>query len=185
MNVPRSEKNGESASRWPAAVRRAGALDRGRWASLAGSILAGVLVGTLLWSGGARNSLEDDLLSHIEAEADATAGSTGQVDADTVAGLLERNGIRLGAEAGVVRYARNCQFRGRTVPHLVLQTEVGPVTLLVLRDEQVEAPASFTGRGFSGRIVPAGPGSIAVVGAAGADFDQVATRTVSAVEWLR
>ena len=185
MNPRRGEKNGESASGWPAAARRAGALDRRRWASLAGSILAGVLVGTLLWHGGSRNSLEDDLLSHIEAEAEATVGSIGQVDADTVARVLERNGIRLGAEAGVVRYARNCRFRGRKVPHLVLQTEVGSVTLLVLRDEQVEVPASFTGRGLSGRIMPAGPGSIAVVGTAGTDFDQVAARTVSAVEWLR
>ena len=185
MNPRRGEKNGESASGWLAAARRAGALDRRRWASLAGSVLAGVLVGTLLWKGGSRNSLGEDVLSHIEAEADATAAATGPADTSAVARALERGGIRLGARAGVVRYARNCRFRGRKVPHLVLQTEVGSVTLLVLRDEQVEVPASFTGRGLSGRIVPAGPGSIAVVGMAGTDFDQVAARTVSAVEWLR
>jgi hypothetical protein len=185
MNPRRGEKNGESASGWLAAARRAGALDRRRWASLAGSVLAGVLVGTLLWSGGSGNSLGDDLLSHIEAEADATAAATGPADNSAVARALERGGIRLGAEAGAVRYARNCRFRGRTVLHLVLQNGTNPVTVLVLRGEPVEVPVSFTGRGLSGRIVPAGPGSIAVVGTAETDFDQVAARTASAVEWLR
>ena len=185
MNPRRGEKNGESASGWPAAARRAGALDRRRWASLAGSILAGVLVGTLLWKGGSRNSLGDDVLSHIEAEADATAAATGPADTGAVGRELERGGIRLGTQAGAVRYARNCRFRGGATLHLVLQTGTGPVTVLVLRGEPVEAPVSFTGGGFSGRIVPAGPGSIAVVGAAGADFEQVAARTVSAVEWVR
>ena len=185
MNPRRGEKNGESASGWLAAARRAGALDRRRWASLAGSVLAGVLVGTLLWSGGSGNSLGDDVLSHIEAEADATAAATGPADTGAVARELERGGIRLGTQAGAVRYARNCRFRGGTVLHLVLQNGTDRITVLVLRGEPVEAPVSFTGGGFSGRIEPAGPGSIAVVGAAGTDIEQVAARTVSAVEWVR
>jgi len=43
---------------------------------------------------------------------------------------------------------------------------------------------SFTGGGFSGRIEPAGPGSIAVVAAAGTDLERIAARVRAAVDWL-
>jgi hypothetical protein len=184
MNVPRREKNGESAFARLAEARRRTAAVRPRWASLAGSILAGVVVGVWLWSGESGNSLGADVLSHMDGEPEALAAANGAVDPAAAARVLEQGGIRLGPEAGEVLYASNCRFRGSTVPHLVLQTQGGPVTVLVLRDEPVERPVSIAGRGFSGRIVPAGPGSIAVVGAAGADLERIAAQVRAAVEWL-
>jgi len=184
MNVPRREKNGESAFARLAEARRRTAVARPRWASLAGSILAGVVVGTWLWSGGPGNSLGDDVLSHMDGEPEALAAAMGAVDPAAVARVLEQGGIRLGPEAGMVSHASSCRFRGHTVPHLVVQAEGGPVTVLVLRDEPVAGPSSIAGRGFSGRIVPAGPGSIAVVGAAGADLERIAAQVRAAVEWL-
>jgi hypothetical protein len=100
-----------------------------------------------------------------------------------VSRVLEQGGIRLRPGAGEVLYAETCRFRGRSVPHLVLQSEGGPVTVLVLRDMPVGAAESFTGSGFSGRIAPAGPGSIAVVGATGADLQRIAAQVRAAVEW--
>ena len=184
MNVPQREKKGESAFARLAEARRKTAAVRPRWASLVGSVLAGAVVGAWLWSGGAGNSLGDDVLSHIEDEVPAVAAG-GPAPVESVSRVLEQGGIRLRPGAGQVLYANTCRFRGRSVPHLMLQSEDGPVTVLVLRDEPVDAAESFTARGFSGRIEPAGPGSIAVVGAAGTDIEQVAARTVSAVEWLR
>jgi len=184
MNVPRREKNGESALARLAEARRRTAVVRPRWASLAGSILAGVVVGAWLWSGGSGNSLGDDVLSHLEGESKTVAAATGALDPAAVARVLERGGIRLRPEAAEVLYANSCRFRGRTVPHLVLQSEGGPVSVLVLRDETVADPVSIAGRGFSGRIEPAGPGSIAVVAAAGADPERITAQARAAVEWL-
>jgi hypothetical protein len=184
MNVPRREKDGESALARLAEARRRTAIARPRWASLAGSVLAGVVVGVWLWSGGPGNSLGADVLSHMDGEPEALAAANGAVDPAAAARVLERGRIRLGPSAGEVLYASSCRLRGRTVPHLVLQTAVGPMTVLVMRDEPLELPASITGRGFSGRIVPAGPGSIAVVGAAGADLERIASQVRAAVEWL-
>jgi hypothetical protein len=84
-----------------------------------------------------------------------------------------------------VSYARTCPFRGEKVPHLVVQTGVGPVTVMVLRNEKVSAPVHFDEQGYSGTILPAGPGSIAVIGTAHANLDQVAERVLDAVEWSR
>ena len=159
-------------------------LDRRRWMGLAASIVAGVLVGTLLWVGGPRNSLAEDVLEHLSHEQQSLVATTRPADAALVAKVLERGGIRLLPGAGLVSYASSCRFRGRTVPHLVVQTASGPVTVMVLRNEKAGAPVSFDEDGFSGRIVPAGPGSIAVVGAGDADLEQVTARVLAAVEWL-
>lgn len=184
MNVPFGEKNGDSAFARLAEARRIAGLDRRRWLSLAASIVAGVLVGTLLWVVGPRNSLPADLLEHLDREPGAMVATTRPEDAAVVAKVLQDGGIRLRAEAGLLSYANSCRIRGRTVPHLVVQAEGGPVTVLVLHGQQSAAPVSFAGRGLSGRIVPAGPGSIAVIAAADADLAQVAARMPAAVEWL-
>lgn len=183
MNVPQREKNGESAFARLAVARRKSSA-RPRWASLAGSILAGVVVGVWLWGGGSGNSLGDDVLSHLDGEAATVAAATGPAGPATLARVLEDGGIRLLPGSGEVLYANSCLLRGRKVPHLVIRTEAGPVDLLVLRHEPVDAAADFTGSGFSGRIVPSGPGSMAVVGAEGMDIDRIAARLQAAVEWL-
>jgi hypothetical protein len=159
-------------------------LDRRRWMALAASIIGGVLVGTLLWVGGPRNSLARDLIRHLDHEPEALA-ATHQPEEDTVLGkVLERGGIRLRPEAPLVSYASSCRFRGHTVPHLVVQTTDGPVTVMVLRNEKPVSPVRFDQQGHAGWIVPVGPGSIAVIGAGGADLDEIAARVLAAVEWL-
>jgi len=184
MNVPQREKKGDSAFARLAEARRRTAAVRPRWASLVGSVLAGAIVGPWLWSGGQRNSLADDVLSHLGHEAVAVAAATAPVDPATVAKVLGQGRIRLRPGAGEVMYAETCRFRGHSVPHLVLRSDRGSVTVLVLRDEPVAGRESFTGSGFSGRIEPAGTGSLAVAGAAGADIEQLAAQTQAAIEWL-
>ena len=159
-------------------------LDRRRWFALAASILGGVLVGTLLWVGGPRNSLARDLIEHLGHEPEALVVTQRPEDERVLGKVLERAGIRLRPEMGTVSYANTCVFRGRRVPHLVVQTDGGPVTVMVLRNERPAGPERFDEQGFAGRIVPAGPGSIAVIGAAEADLGPVTTDVLAAVEWL-
>lgn len=170
-----------------AAGRPGGSLptvDRRRWIALAASIVAGVAVGSLLWVSGPRESLARSVVEHMEHEPEALAAGN-PADPGSVERVLERGGIRLRPDVGAVTYARTCPFRGRRVPHLVVQTGAGPVTVMVLRNETVEAPVSFDEHGYSGTIMPAGPGSIAVIGTAHANLDQVAERVLAAVEWTR
>jgi hypothetical protein len=184
MNVPQRENDGNAALARLAEARRRTAVVRPRWASLAGSIVAGVVVGAWLWSGGPGNSLGDDVLSHLDGEAEAVAAAAGVLDPTTAARVLGHGGVRLGPGAGEVRYANTCSFRGRSVPHLVIRTEAGSVSVLFLRHEPVDAALSFVGNGFSGRIEPSGPGSLAVVGATGADLEWIAAQVRATVEWF-
>jgi len=159
-------------------------VERRRWLALAASIVAGVLVGTLLWVAGPQNSLARDLVDHLGHEPEALVVTGRPEDAEVLDAVLERAGIRLRPEVGTVSYANSCEFRGHDVPHLVVQTGDGPVTVMVLRHERPARPVRFREGGHTGRIVPLGPGSVAVIGEAGVDLEQVTSAVTEAVEWL-
>jgi hypothetical protein len=159
-------------------------VDHRRWLALAASIVGGVAIGSLLWVSSPRESLATALVEHMDHEPEALGAET-PADPARVERVLGRGGIRLKPGIGAVSYANTCPFRGRRVPHLVVQTDAGPVTVIVLGNEKVEAPVRFDEQGYSGTIMPAGPGSIAVVGTAHANLDQVAGQVLAAVEWTR
>jgi hypothetical protein len=158
-------------------------IERRRWMALAASIAGGVLIGSLLWVSAPRVSLAEDLVRHMAHEPGVMVPSSLPEDASRVERVMERGGIRLRSDAGMVSYAQTCRFRGAKVPHLVVQTDAGPVTVMVLRDEKVAAPVKFADQGYVGTILPAGPGSVAVLGPTGADLSQVAERVAAAVVW--
>ena len=158
-------------------------IERRRWMALAASIAGGVLIGSLLWVSAPRASLAEDIVKHMAHEPGVMVMSSAPEDASRVQRVMERGGIRLRPDAGMVSYAQTCRFRGEKVPHLVVQTDSGPVTVMVLRNEKVPAPVKFAEQGFVGTILPAGPGSVAVIGPTGADLSQVAERVAAAVVW--
>ena len=119
----------------------------------------------------------------MDHEPEALVVTTTPADDAVLGRVLERGGIRLRPEVGTVSYANSCRFRGRTVPHLVVQTDGGPVTVMVLRNEPLDAPVRFAEERFTGTIVPAGPGSIAVIGTGDADLEQITERVLAAVDW--
>ncbi|MEM9687892.1 MAG: DUF3379 family protein [Pseudomonadota bacterium] len=67
-------------------------------------------------------------------------------------------------DAGLITYAESCEINGNLVPHLVIQGENGPVTIILLPDEKVESATPLDGGGFKGLLVPVGEGSIAILG---------------------
>ena len=90
--------------------------------------------------------------------------------------------------AGMVSYANSCGFHGHHVPHLVVQTGAGPVTVMVLVHEPARSKMRFDDHGYRGVIVPIpGHGSIAVLERGPAadikDVEAVAARVVRALEW--
>lgn len=171
-------------TRPPDRVVRFPVIERRRWMALAASIVGGVLVGSLLWVGGPRTSLAEDLVRHMGHEPEAMAVTSKAADPAEVSAVLERAAVRLTPGIGTVSYASTCRFHGEKVPHLVVQTAAGPMTVMVLRHEKVAAATDFDEDGYAGTIVPAGPGSIAVIGRAPtADLDQVARQVRDAIQW--
>jgi hypothetical protein len=172
------------AAESPGRVRRLPVIERRRWMALAASIVGGVAVGSLLWVGSPRPSLAEDLVKHMGHEPEAMVSTPIGADPAEVAAVLERAGVRMRPGTATISYASTCPFRGEKVPHLVVQTAAGPMTVMVLRHEKVARPVDFDEGGYAGTIVPAGQGSIAVIGhAPTADLDQVALQVRDAVQW--
>jgi hypothetical protein len=108
------------------------------------------------------------------------------VSAEQAAAVMGKAGVQLMPEAGAVSYASACTFRGRVVPHLVVQSGSGPVTVMVLVHETVSHEERFEENGYRGRLLPVpGHGSIAVLEQAARtpdlDVDAVAAQVRAAL----
>ena len=82
-------------------------------------------------------------------------------------------------------FAARCVFDGRVVPHLVVRTPGGPVTVLMLRHRAISKPFHIDEQGYEGVVMPAPKGSIAIVGQGVANLDAVAQKVFDAVDWGR
>lgn len=153
-----------------------------RYALAAAVAGVAILVG-LLWTAFPRESLASAVVAHMDHEPDAWATTT-MLEARDVAHVLERSGVQLAPGLSGVTYARSCWFRGRYVPHLVVQMPDGPVTVLVLPQERIERASDFEERGYRGTLVPARRGSIAVLARDATRVDGVAERLQAALVYV-
>ena len=154
----------------------------GYWAKAAGFLLA-LSLATFLWMAAPRGSLAEQLVQHTKKEANALVKTSDRVDAAELAAILRRADVQLPPHAIKVSYAMSCWFRGHYVPHLVVQTQRGPVTVLVLRHEQPpEQALQFSEDGYTGVIVPAQHGALAVL-ARGAPVKEAAVEVLRVLEY--
>ena len=152
-----------------------------RWA-LAASVLLAVGVAFGVWLAFPRSSLASDVVSHARHEPQSWSSEGQVVSADEVGRMLRGAGLAASADLGRVTYARSCWFRGHFVPHLVVQDESGPIMLLLLPQERIGKEMRFSEGGFSGVILPAAHGSVAVLAQADTRLDAVATRGLHALD---
>ncbi len=158
------------------------------WLALAASVLMAAVVAGGLWLSVPASSLAADVVTHMRGEPNAWRRTEESVPSAALQNVLRDSGLRLAAGADRVTYASSCGFRGHHVPHLVVQTESGPVTVMVLVHEQVLKSTQFDEQGYRGVIVPvAGHGSIAVLtrGAAAdpASIQHIAARVLDSIVW--
>jgi hypothetical protein len=159
-----------------------------RWLAMAASVLVGLCIAGGLWLSVPHASLAADVVAHMAGEPDAWARTDVPVPSPELEFALRNAHMRLRPDAGMVSYAQSCQFRGHRVPHLVVQTDMGPVTVMVLVHESVSKSTPFEEDGYRGVLLPvAGHGSIAVLAKdqSGplASVEAVAARVRSAIEW--
>jgi len=156
-----------------------------RWLALAASVaMAFVAAGIWLTP---RSSLAADVVSHM-AEEPAAWESHATLSAGELTPVLKRANMALNPNAATVSYANSCSFRGQVVPHLVVQSPSGPVTVMVLIHESVSKARQFDEQGYRGTILPIPHhGSIAVLmkelGTTPAEIEAIAAQVRSAIVW--
>jgi hypothetical protein len=159
-----------------------------RWQAIAASVLLAAVAAGALWLAVPRPSLAAQVVNHMAGEPQAWLRTDTPVPQVELNAVLRDSHLRVGQSAGIVSYARSCLFRGHRVPHLVVQTESGPVTVMVLVHESVAKDVEFDEQGYRGVIVPvAGHGGLAVL-TRGRTMDlksveSVAARVLDAIVW--
>jgi hypothetical protein len=161
--------------------RRAAAVWR-EYALAAGVVLA-MTAGIAVWLLRPTDTLAHDVVAHVEGEPESWL-STHNVSAGAIDHALRNSGIGLDLASDKIVYAQSCWLRGHYVPHLVVQTNHGPATVLILRHERVKARVEFREGDMSGVIVPAGDGSIAILALGRGQVDDVAGELRGEVHWL-
>lgn len=125
------------------------------------------------------------VVAHWYDEPDAWAAPAATVDDAALRDVLGRVATIDRARLPPVGYARRCRVAGRTVAHLVVRGQSGPVMVLLIRDRRLAAalPLELPAERLRGRLFAHGDGSIAVLGRAGESIDLLEQTLAAAVEW--
>ena len=157
--------------------------------ALAASVLLGAAIVGGVWLK-PQSSLAAAVVAHMAGEPGAWQRTDIAVPKPDLEQVLKDTKLRLKPDAGIVSYASSCTFRGYQVPHLVVQTPSGPVTVMVLVHESVRHLTQFETEGYRGTIVPVpGHGSIAVLmrdtGIGAGEIQRIAAQVGDSIVWIR
>jgi hypothetical protein len=157
------------------------ALQPARRFALAASVVLAVLIGAGVWVFRPQSALAGEVVEHVLHESGSWT-SRAILTPEEVAAVLLAAGVKFDTSMPVV-YAMACPFHGHRVPHLVVQTANGPMTVMLLAHEKISARQDFSMDGLEGVLLPAGDGAVAVLTQDGKVPDAVAADLVSGVRW--
>jgi hypothetical protein len=110
------------------------------WLAVAATLVLAAFIGVRIIGGNVTYpTLADEIIAHLDHEPYALRVTDEPVDARRLAKVVPANVATMNHDAGLITYAQTCVINGRKIPHLVIQGEQGPVTILLLPDEAVES----------------------------------------------
>jgi hypothetical protein len=159
-------------------------LTKPAWFAMAASVMLAVVLGVRMFAVDVdRASLADEVLAHLDHEPYALVVSSTPVSERRLERVVPANVAHMDHSAGLITYAQSCVINGKTVPHLVIQGERGPVTILLMPDEEVAAAQALDGDSVHGVILPVGKGSVAIIGAREESLERIEKSVLSSVAW--
>ncbi|MCH9004336.1 MAG: DUF3379 family protein [Proteobacteria bacterium] len=159
-------------------------LSKPTWLALAATVLLAAVFGIRMTGvGEPYGTLEEQVLAHVDREAAAVAASSTRVSDGRLARTVPRNIATMNHDSGLITYAQSCIINGRTVPHLVIQGERGPITILLMPEETVSEAKTLEGKNIRGIILPVGNGSIAIIGHRDEQLERVKQNVLKSVTW--
>jgi hypothetical protein len=154
------------------------------WFALAASVMLAAVVGVRMFTADVDDaSLGAAVLAHVDHDPSALVVSSTPVSDTMLARAVPPGVAHMGHDAGLITYAKSCEINGKTVPHLVIQGEKGPVTILLMPDESVSTAQTLEGESVHGVLLPVGNGSIAIIGARDESLGRIEQSVLSSVAW--
>lgn len=109
-----------------------------------------------------RNDVAYELIAHVASEPEVFQ-QAGFVDAAQFEQTLSLFGAQMVGSIGEVRYLGDCVMDGVLTKHILVQTEHGTATLMLLPDKRITVSRPLTRDGLSVTVVPLGNGSLGIV----------------------
>jgi len=98
--------------------------------------------------------------------------------------LLQPYNMKLKSSLGVINYAGSCLIRQNKGVHIVVETNTGPVTILLMPGEQLENRQIVDDVLFSGSVVPIKKGSFAIIGKQSDSLNELEQRLKSSITYI-
>lgn len=165
--------------------RRVSKITTPAWIGIAASFALAAVIGMQFVGNGRSHDqlLAAQVLAHLDHEPWALKVTNVAVSEERLAQVVNPGVGTMDRDIGLVTYAQTCIINGRIIPHLVIQGEKGPITLLLMPDEMVSSAVILSGESVNGVILPVGDGSIAIIGARDERIEDLKQRVVDSVEW--
>jgi hypothetical protein len=183
-DLPRLDEDDDKVVNLP--FRRTAKLSAPTWLGIAASFVLAAVIGLQFigdGGAGADQLLAEQVLAHVDHEPWALKVTNVAVSEEQFAQVVNPAIGTMDRGVGLVSYAQTCVINGMKIPHLVIQGEKGPITLLLMPNETVSGPVSLTGESVNGVILPVGNGSIAIIGERDEPIQDLEKRVVDSVEW--
>ena len=156
------------------------------WIGLAAGVVLAAFIGLRLNAPAPGQSeysqfLAAEVLSHMVYEPGSRVVTAKPVAYERMETVIEPAEVDVSEELGLISYAMSCVINGNTIPHLVVQGRYGPVTILIMPEEKIEAPIALENAEFHGSIIPVGDGSVAIIGRRGEAIDDIRNKVGNAI----
>ncbi len=182
-DLPELGREDENVAYLP--FRRAAKISMPAWIGIAASFALAAIIGVQFVGNGSAHDqlLAEQVLAHVDHEPWALKVTNVAVSEAQFARVINPVVGTMDRGIGLVSYAQTCIINGMKIPHLVIQGERGPITLLLMPNEKVSSAVSLSGENVNGVILPVGDGSIAIIGEREERIQELEQRVVDSVEW--
>jgi len=154
------------------------------WFALAATVVLATSIGIRMSGMGQHyDSLPEAVLAHLDHEPRSLVVTNVGVSEEQLARAVPAKYARLDNSGPLITYARTCKINGEDVPHLVMQGEYGPVTVLLMPHEKIAEAMPVEGINVKGVILPVGDGSVAIIGEREERLGPIEQQIVNAVTW--
>ena len=154
------------------------------WLAMAATVAFAAVIGFRMFSTDIPGEpLAEQIIAHLDHEPYALRVTDKPVSDRRLARVMPASVATLDHSAGLITYAQTCVINGTEVPHLVIQGERGPVTILLMPEQSVDGAQSLSGESINGILLPVGDGSIAIIGEEGENLQRIEEKVVDSVAW--
>ncbi len=154
------------------------------WLAVAATVTLAAFIGFgMLGSDVSNATLAEQILAHIDHEPGAFRVVDEAVTDKRLARVVPASIGSMDHSVGLITYAQSCRINGREVPHLVIQGEFGPITILLMPGEKISGAQTIEGENVHGIILPVGDGSIAIIGEGGERLERIEEQVKNSVTW--